>query len=270
MTDSQVSEQLERILRDFLSTWPAFPGVALAIRGGHLCWSGAVGFADKEGLAELDVNAPFRIASVTKTFTASAILRLLEERKLELNDSIAMHLELATNEVLQNGGYDVAGMQVEHLLRHTSGLYDYAEDPEFQRSVVTNPGHRWTRADQVRFAVEHGKPLSEPGEEYNYSDTGYVLLGEIIERLTGNGLAAAYRRLLSFDRIGINHTYLETLEPKPPGLVPRAHHSSQGESSRHRPMAAQVTLLLFTRARETQTPPTGPPRGSTVSRYRLA
>jgi D-alanyl-D-alanine carboxypeptidase len=71
--------------------------------------------------------------------------------------------------------------------------------------------------------MKHGKPLARPGAEFHYADTGYVLLGEILERVTGHSLAAAYRTLLHFNKLGLADTYLETLEPKPPHAKQRAH-----------------------------------------------
>jgi D-alanyl-D-alanine carboxypeptidase len=67
------------------------------------------------------------------------------------------------------------------------------------------------------------KPLAPPGTEYHYSDTGYILLGEVLERVTGRRLAAAYRSLLGFKRLGLDETYLGSREPKPPAAKPRAH-----------------------------------------------
>src|SRR5205809_483841 len=125
--------------------------------------------------------------------------------------------------LLRGGGYAVDAIHVRNLLQHTSGLYDYADDHAFQAFVVSHPRHRWTRAEQIQFAMTHGKPLFPPGTDFHYSDTGYILLGEILERVTGQGLGAAYRSLLHFDRLGLGQTYLETLEPKPPHAAPRAH-----------------------------------------------
>ncbi len=71
--------------------------------------------------------------------------------------------------------------------------------------------------------MNHGKPLAQPGTEFHYSDTGYVLLGEILERVTGQSLAAAYRTLLHLNQLGLADTYLETLEPKPAHAKQRAH-----------------------------------------------
>src|SRR5438445_8444189 len=77
--------------------------------------------------------------------------------------------------------------------------------------------------EQVQFAMDHGAPYGQPGEVYHYSDTGYILLGEIVERVSGLSLAQALRSLLRYQRLGLRHTWLETLEPTPPGTADRAH-----------------------------------------------
>src|SRR4051812_24387818 len=202
-TKVPLSTRLERTLKQFADAHPAFPGVALAVRAPGFSWSGAAGDADRTTRKPLTPRAPFRIASVTKTFTAAAILRLAEDGKLGLDDPIAHHLSPGTFAILRRGGYDIDRIRIRHLLQHTSGLYDYAEDPAFQTFVVSHPHHRWTRAEQVRFAITHGKPLFAPGTDFHYSDTGYVLLGEVLERETGHTLAAAYRTLLGFERLGL-------------------------------------------------------------------
>jgi D-alanyl-D-alanine carboxypeptidase len=89
--------------------------------------------------------------------------------------------------------------------------------------VLTHGRHHWTRPEQVRFAMTHGKAYAPPGEQFHYSDTGYVLLGEIIERTTGRSLASAVRRLLGFEKLGLGRTYLESLEPRPRAAHARAH-----------------------------------------------
>jgi D-alanyl-D-alanine carboxypeptidase len=220
---SPLPVRLDRELHQFARAHPAFPGLAIAVRAPGFAWSGAAGVADRASRKPLTPAAPFRIASVTKTFTAAAVLRLVENGKLGLNDPIARHLSASTVALLRHGGYDVDAIRVGNLLQHTSGIYDYAGDQSFQAYVVGHPHHHWTRTEQLRFAVNHGKPLFAPGSAFHYSDTGYILLGEILERETGRNLAAAYRSLLGFDRLGLHHTYLETLEPAPTHTAARAH-----------------------------------------------
>jgi D-alanyl-D-alanine carboxypeptidase len=220
---TSMAMRLDRMLRQFARAHPAFPGVALAVTTPRLTWTGAAGVADRASHKPLAPTATFRIASLTKTFTAAAILRLVEDGKLALGDPIARHLSEASVGLLRSGEYDADEIRVRHLLQHTSGLYDYGEDQAFQAFVVSHPRHRWSRVEQVRFAMTHGRPLSRPGALYHYSDTGYVLLGEMLERVTGTRLADAYRTLLRFDRLRLDETYLETLEPKPKRARPRAH-----------------------------------------------
>ncbi len=223
VTAAPLPAQLKQLLHRFARAHPSFPGVALAVTTPKLTWSGAAGVDDRATRKPLSATAGFRVASVTKTFTAAAILRLAEDGKLSLDDPIAKQLSPATAALLRRGGYDVDAIHVRNLLQHTSGLYDYADDQAFQTFVVSHPRHRWTRAEQIRFAITHGKPLSAPGTDFHYSDTGYVLLGEILERQTGHSLGGAYRSLLGLDRLGLLHTYLETLEPTPAQATPRAH-----------------------------------------------
>ena len=222
-TKPPLPKQLNRLVKQFAKTHPRFPGVALSVRGAGMTWAGSAGFADRASKKPLMTDATFRIASVTKTFTAAAVLRLVEDGKLGLDDPIARRLSPATVAILRSGGYQPDTIKLRHLLQHTSGLYDYAADQAYESFVVSHPRHRWTRAEQVRFAMTHGKPIGAPGARFHYADTGYVLLGEILERATGGGLAAAYRSLLGFDRLGLDETYLETLEPPARHAKPRAH-----------------------------------------------
>jgi D-alanyl-D-alanine carboxypeptidase len=216
----KLQDQLERLVQ----AQPTFPGAALAVTTPRGTWSGAAGVADVTTATPLTPDATFRIASVTKSFTAAATLRLVEDHRLGLDDPIDRHLSAETLTPLRAGGYDVNAITIRHLLSHTSGLAgDYAQLPDYVEFVVENPQHHWTRAEQVEFVTTRTRPLSAPGAEEHYSDTGYILLGEVLERVTGATLAAAYRSLLHFDRLGLDETYLESVEPATPAAKPRAH-----------------------------------------------
>jgi D-alanyl-D-alanine carboxypeptidase len=222
-----VAARLAAAADAFAAAHPTYPGVALAVVSPRLQWTGSAGHPALGSHTLLDPRAGFRIASVTKTFTAAATLRLVEEGRLALDDPIGEHLAPATVALLRNGGYDPQAIRVRHLLMHTSGLYDYASDPKFVEYVLTHGRHHWTRAEQVRFAMTHGKPYAPPGKEFHYADTGYVLLGQIVERTTARPLGSAFRRLLGFEKLGLTHTFLESLEPRPPAARPRAHQYYQ-------------------------------------------
>jgi D-alanyl-D-alanine carboxypeptidase len=207
--------QLDAVLARFAKQHPSFPGVAVAVMAPTLTWTGTTGTASPD--------ATFRIASVTKTFTAAALLRLVEEGEVDLDAPIAKYLKRATVRLIREGGYEIDAIDVRHLLTHSSGLYDYYEDKAYLPFVLAHPRHRWTRIEQLRFAIKHGRPYAPPGQQFHYSDTDYIVLGEMLERATGRGLAAAYRTLLHFDRLRLDETYLETLEPKPAKAKRRAH-----------------------------------------------
>lgn len=178
----------------------------------------------------LDGHETFRIASQTKTFTAVAILRLVEDGKVQLDQPIKGLIAPELEAALAGGGYPVDRITLRHLLNHTSGMPDYAMDPAYQAAVTAQPARRWTRLEQVQWAMKM-KPSGAPGGQFVYSDTGYVLLGDVIERATGKPQAAAYRSLIDYDRIGLHNTWFETLEPALAGAPPRAGQSIGGEDT---------------------------------------
>lgn len=226
--DATARRRLLAAIQADLRASPGVPGEAVAVRAPGLDVTSAAGLADVHGAVPLRPETPFRIASVTKTFVAVAILRLVEQHRLRLDDPIARLLSRRSLAILRRGGYRPARITVRELLQHTAGLFDYASTQAYDDVNTRDPGHRWTREEQLRFAVDHGHPVAAPGRKYHYSDTGYVLLGEILERVTGRSLPAAVRTLVGFHRLGLDHTYWEILEPTPPGTPPRAHQYYDG------------------------------------------
>jgi D-alanyl-D-alanine carboxypeptidase len=167
---------------------------------------------DKEALGP---DTPVRIASNTKTFVAATVLRLWEQGRIDLDAAIGPLLTPALDKLLRSGGYDTSRITVRQLLSHSAGLYDHAADKRYLSLILTEPGRHWTREDQVQLAVTWGRPLGEPGKAFNYSDTGYILIGDIIERITGQSLAKAVREQLQLDRLGLGSTWWEVMEDKP-------------------------------------------------------
>jgi D-alanyl-D-alanine carboxypeptidase len=166
---------------------------------------------------------PVRIASNTKTYVAAAILRLVEDGRLDLDDAIAGHLPREVVELLDADGYDTETITIRHLLTHTSGLFDHSETGAYTDAIIADPHHRWTPVEQITLAVAIGDPHGPPGVIYTYCDTGYVLLGLILEQASGRPLAAAARKLIDFQKLGLDSTWWETMEPKPEGAADRAH-----------------------------------------------
>ena len=223
--DPAVTAELARVLDSVRRSRTDIPGIAVHLESPRLglSWTGVSGVADPTTGAPLTPGHGHRIASNTKTYVAAAILRLWEDGRLRLDDPIARHLAPASVAAIRGGGYDPERITVRHLLSHTSGLYDYGMDSLYQVRVGADPRHRWTRMEQLEFAMNRGRPYGEPGEVYHYADTGYILLGEMVERLTGQPFGPALRQVLRFDALGLRETWLESLEPQPSAVAGRAH-----------------------------------------------
>lgn len=178
-------------------------------------YGAAAGDADAATNRPLTIDTPLRVASNTKTFTAASILRLWEMGKLNLDASIDGLISPRLNELLRADGYATSRITVRHLLSHSAGLYDPGSDPRYIRTVLADPGHVWTREEQVRLLTEYADPQSAPATEFRYSDSDYVLLGDIIERITGKNLGRSVRSLLRLDRLGLRSTWWEYNEAAP-------------------------------------------------------
>ncbi|MBK9389314.1 MAG: beta-lactamase family protein [Bacteroidetes bacterium] len=191
------------------------PGLLIHIESPdrNISWSGAAGFSDKDKQIKMEPDQSFRIASVTKTFVASTILRLWEDKKLALEDPISKFISTEHAEILTNGGYDVNKITIRHLLTHSSGLFDHAQTEEFMKIVFSESQHAWTRTEQISKATEWGKPVGGIGERFSYADTGYILLGEIIEKLTGKSMNDGIREELDLKKLGLKNTWIEGLRP---------------------------------------------------------
>jgi D-alanyl-D-alanine carboxypeptidase len=192
--------------------------MALFVTGKGVASPFALSTVGKDGAAAnpaLGPETPVRVASNTKTFVAATVLRLWEQGRIDLDAAIGPLMSPRLDELMRNGGYDTARITVRHLLSHSAGIYDHAQDKRYLPLVLSQPGKHWTREDQVRLAVTWGKPLNPPGTVFNYSDTGYILVGDIIERITGQSLGKAVRTQLQLDRLKLQSTWWELLEDKP-------------------------------------------------------
>lgn len=221
----RTEQRLQALADSLVRSARDVPAVALTVFAPKLCleWSGASGVANRATGEAMTPRHPVRMASNTKTYTAAAILRLMEQGKLSLDDPVGKYLPAESLAPLKRDGYDLDRITIRLMLQHRAGIYDYAMDSNFMAAIYRNPTHRWTRAEQVDSAAVWGAPYGPPGSVYHYTDTGYILLGEIVERLTGQGLAKAFRTLLRYDALGLRDTWLETLEPKPKSALDLAH-----------------------------------------------
>jgi len=220
-----VESTLQLLLEEAInSSYDQLPGVSASIISPALneAWSGASGYDSSKKEDTLKIDQPFRIASITKTFVAAAILRLHELDSLSIEDPLSKYTSDEHQIILSSDDYDLNKIKIKHCLNHSSGLFDYAMGGrKYVEISIGQPKKRWTRTEQLQFAVDHGEKLWEPNGGYRYSDTGYILLGEIIGGFYDGDLALGLRTLLKFQDLGLTHTWLETLEDSPiPGVDP--------------------------------------------------
>ena len=222
LSERGVIGRLQATLDAAVAAEPHITGVMARVESlrHDLCWNGASGFDDREGLTPQSADRELRIASVTKLFVSAVVFRLQEEGDVSLQQTIDTLLSNDTLRTLREGGYNPARITVAQLLAHTSGMQDHASSDEYLTAVLAEPQRRWSRSDQIELAVSLGPPLFGPGRKFEYSDTGYVVLGEAIERLKDDKLSDIVRGLLGFAELGLNDTYWE-LEEEPSGAPDR-------------------------------------------------
>jgi D-alanyl-D-alanine carboxypeptidase len=182
------------------------PGAVAAVNiPGYQTWVGASGLADRQAGTPMTPETRVRIASISKTFTAATVLLLVEEGRLGLDDT----LDTWFPELVPGA----ASITVRDLLQHTSGLYDFLEDPQFVNQAYREPDRRFAPAELVAYAGRFPAAF-RPGAEgaWDYSSTNYVILGMIVEAVTGRPLAVEMRERI-FEPLSLESTYFAPDEP---------------------------------------------------------
>jgi CubicO group peptidase (beta-lactamase class C family) len=179
-------------------------------------WSGAAGMANPAKQIPMTVDTPFYLASITKMFTATAVMILNEQGKLSLEDPMSKFLPGSLIKGLHVfDGIDYTNqVQVRHLLSHTSGIADYylEEPPEgksFFEELVAGEATERTVEDTVLRARDKLSANFEPGTKASYSDTNFQLLGLIIESVTGKSLHEIFQEVF-FEPLDMPNTHLYT------------------------------------------------------------
>jgi D-alanyl-D-alanine carboxypeptidase len=181
-------------------------GIMLVQSAADGLWIGATGKSNLEHQADLKGTERFRVGSITKTFTATVILKLRERGKLSLDDKLADWLPQTKGRIPQ-----AETITLRHLLTHTSGIRNVGDDNiPFQLALLNRPADTdMSRPDQVLERYIYGKPLGfDPGTGYAYSNTGFALLGMIAEKAGGQPLGQQMHELI-FAPLALHDTYLE-------------------------------------------------------------
>jgi D-alanyl-D-alanine carboxypeptidase len=164
------------------------PGAILLVRGQHGTKGLTAGVAEIATGRTIRARDRYRIASLAKTYVSTIVLQLVGERKLGLSDSVEKWLP----GLVPNG----ENILIRHLLGHTSGLFDFEDDPRLVEPYLSgNLSFYWSPLERLALATSH-EPLYPPGETTmsTYSNTNYTIAGLIIEAATGRSLEAQLRR----------------------------------------------------------------------------
>ncbi|MBD0331841.1 MAG: beta-lactamase family protein [Chitinophagaceae bacterium] len=199
--DSDEYQQYHQLVQHFLDSTlfkTRFNGQILVAKNGNIVYEAYIGYKDFRTKDTLTSNTPFQIASVSKTFTSAAILRLIQEGKLQLDDPLYKFFP----------GFPYAGVTVKMLLNHRSGLPNYLYYLEKggwdKKTFVTN-------ADVLNTLMRwQPQQAFKANTHFNYCNTNYVLLALIVEKVTGIPFPQ-YMKENFFDPLHMNNTFILTL-----------------------------------------------------------
>ena len=197
--------QLDQVLQQTLEQY-RIPGQSATIvfpDGSR--WNGAAGVSDVASETPVTPDTTFVSGSITKTFVAATIMQLQEEGLLSIDDPLSDYLPDYPN---------AENITLRQLLSHMSGLFNYFLHPEYNSTVFNNPDHHWTPQEVLdSFVLD---PKAEPGARYYYSNTNFLLLGLVVEAVTGQQLGEVlHERFL--DTLGMSDTYVQGYEEPAPG-----------------------------------------------------
>jgi D-alanyl-D-alanine carboxypeptidase len=191
-------------------------GALAEVRDPYGRWRGAGGVAELGTTRPVPLDGRFRAGSITKTFVATVVLQLVGEGRLELDDTVESWLPGVVP-----GGRRIT---VRQLLNHTSGLFDYVQ------TLPMPPGpdfwagrwRTWTPAELIQRAVAQPPTSDQPGAEFAYSNTNYLLLGEIIEKVTGRPYGKEIERRI-IRPLDLRGTSVPGTSPRIPGPHPHGY-----------------------------------------------
>lgn len=197
------------------------PGAVVLLRQGDTEYLAAYGTRDYGGGDAVTVDDHFRIGSNTKTMTGTVILQLVDEGELALDDPVSNYAPQVPN------GENIT---IAQLLNMRSGLHNYSELISFNRILDQDPQKVWQPEEMVAMGLAE-EPYFPPGDGFHYSNTNTVLLGMIIEEITGNSAGDEFRTRI-FEPLGLEETLLPALDdPSIPEPHPRGYLWGTNEST---------------------------------------
>ena len=172
-------------------------GSLTVAKDGNTIYTRTIGFSQLNGTAKKPSTATtrYRVGSITKMFTSSMIFQLVEEGKLKLTDTLDKFFPQLPN---------ANTITIAQLLSHRSGLHSFTNDADYH-SWFMNPKTK----DELLAVIAKSQPDFAPGEKMLYSNTGFIVLGYIVEKITGKSYPAALKERIT-SKIGLKDTYLAT------------------------------------------------------------
>lgn len=196
------------------------PGAIVSVTGSALGKQAFVltyGYSDIQKEIPMNLNTHFRIGSITKTFTGTLILQLVDEGKVKLSDTLSKYLV---------GIPFSDSITIEQLGNMSSGYYNYSNDSLFDSILEKQPYRNWIPTELISIGTNHNLNF-KPGTEFNYSNTNSILLALIIEQVTGNSYQFELNERI-LKPLGLTETRLETSTDLP---YPYAHGYSFSKPS---------------------------------------
>ncbi|RKH30269.1 class A beta-lactamase-related serine hydrolase [Corallococcus praedator] len=198
---SRLHMDLQSIIEDAVSKGVT-PGVSLAVASDEgSTWLGAAGVGDVERNQPMSAQHRFRAGSILKTLVATAVLQAVEQGTLALEDTLTERLPASVTDRIENA----QSITVAMLLAHRSGIPEWVTD-ETNLAIMADPEHLWTLEEILGIAGAQPSAFP-PGSGYGYSNTNYVLLGEILSAAEGRSWRAIVRERV-IERAGLSHTRL--------------------------------------------------------------
>jgi len=175
----EVTARLDRTIED-VRRQAGIPGVVVGLwMPGRGSYVRATGVADTVTHRPMTTDGFVRIGSETKTFTVTALLELVDDHRIRLDDPISRYV---------HGVPDGGRITLRQLAEMRSGLFPYTSDPDFVHDLLSNPQRSFTPREVLAYGFKH-KNTFAPGKEFQYSNTNLVLLGLVIEKVSGQRLA---------------------------------------------------------------------------------
>ncbi len=193
-----LKEQLQIVVDNAVDS--GLPGISLHVQRGNENISVVAGVINLETEEAVTSSSLFHVGSTGKAFVATLILRLVDADFLQLNDPIDKWLDPAMSSMIANSDK----ITIEMLLAHTSGIEDYF-DVEFAAIFGASAGKIWPPMELLEY-INNTENLFEQGTQFSYSNTNYVLLGVVAERITGLSIGTALRQWV-FEPAGLENTF---------------------------------------------------------------